>query len=67
LIFLSIASIFDGDGDYDECVIVTTRSFARAILDCGIDFSIWTDGELTEPQSEAIEAGIASVTTALNE
>jgi len=67
MIFLFIASVFDGDGDDSECIITTTRSFARALQDGFISDSIIWDTEPSEAQSEAIENGVAAITTALNE
>jgi len=67
MIFLFIASVFDGDGDEDECIITTTRAFARALQDgFTADAIIW-DSTPTDAQNEAIENGVLAITTALNE
>lgn len=64
MIFLSVASVFDGFGDEDDVVITITKAFARAILEAGFDTAVWDD-ELTEEQSENIERSIGNVTEAL--
>jgi len=66
MIFLFASSVFDGVTDADTLVITTNKAFGRAILDAGFDSVIW-DVELTEEQSELIEAGQGDVTEALNE
>jgi len=64
MIFLSVASVFDGFGDEDDIVITVTKAFARAILEAGFETAVW-DGELTEEQSENIERSIGNVTEEL--
>jgi len=64
MMFLSVATVFDGLGDDDDLTIVITKAFARAILEAGFDTAIWDD-ELTEAQSENIEKSIGNVTEAL--
>lgn len=67
MIYLFLDSVFDGDGDHDECTIVTTRAFARALQDGFSVESISWDVAPGEAQQEVIESGIAAVTSALNE
>lgn len=67
MIHLFLDSVFDGDGDNDECVIIATRAFARALQDgFSVESIVW-DITPDEAHQEVIESGIAAVTSALNE
>ena len=70
MVYIPLASIFDGDGDDTQCIITTTRSFARLVVSLSSDEITYQDSdgwpvEPDEAQQDLIASGITAVLTSL--